>query len=275
LPVCIAHKETHKLISLKKKKGADFTEITIAILPMLSDNYAWVLHDGTHAAVVDPGAAEPVLAFLWREKLNLSQVILTHHHSDHCAGVPELKRIYGCAIIGPQDSRMPFVDAPVHDGDRRTVLSEEMDIIATPGHTKTHVIYHFPNLRALFTGDTLFCAGCGRLSECSPADMLQSLIKCACMDDVTSVYCGHEYTEENLLFATSVDTDNKEVWQRLTEVKSLKRSGIPTVPSTLAVERAVNPFLRTGDPGLRKKLKMESATGIEIFAELRRRKDRF
>jgi hydroxyacylglutathione hydrolase len=242
---------------------------------MLSDNYAWVLHDGTNAAVVDPGEAEPVLRFLWREKLNLSQVILTHHHSDHCAGTPELKRIYGCAIIGPVDGRMPFVDAPVSDGGQRTVLNEEMDVLASPGHTKTHMMYHFPNLRALFTGDTLFAAGCGRLFECSPADMLQSLIKCACMDDVTSIYCGHEYTEENLLFATSVDPDNKDVWQRLADIKYLQRRSMHTVPSTMALERATNPFLRTGDPAIRKKLGMESATGIEVFAELRRRKDRF
>lgn len=242
---------------------------------MLSDNYAWVLHDGISAVVVDPGDPEPVLKFLWRGKLNLSGVLLTHHHGDHCAGVPELKRMYGCAITGPQDSRMHFVDIPVHDGDQRMVLTEEMNVIETPGHTKTSVVYFFPNLRALFTGDTLFSAGCGRLSESSPADMLQSLIKCASMDDVVSIYCGHEYTEENLLFATTVDTDNKDVWQRLKEVRSMKSSGVPTVPSTMAIERAINPFLRTGDPAIRKKLGMESATGIEVFAELRRRKDRF
>lgn len=251
------------------------TEITIAILPTLSDNYAWVLHDGANAVVVDPGEAEPVLRFLWRAKLSLSHILLTHHHADHCGGAAELKRIYGCAIIGPEDRLLPFVDALVRDGEQRIVLAEEMNIIATPGHTKTHVVYYFPNLRALFTGDTLFAAGCGRLFECSPAEMLQSLIKCACMDDVTSIFCGHEYTEENLLFATTVDPDNKDVWQRLADVKYMQRRSMPTVPSTMAVERATNPFLRTGDPGLRKKLGMESATGIDVFAELRRRKDRF
>jgi hydroxyacylglutathione hydrolase len=242
---------------------------------MLSDNYAWVLQDGTNAAVVDPGEAEPVLRYLWRENLSLSHVLVTHHHADHCAGVPELKRIYGCAITGPLDSRMIFVDAPVQDGEQRTILGEDMDALATPGHTKTHMVYHFPNLRALFTGDTLFAAGCGRLTEGTPAEMLESLIKCSCMDDVTSVYCGHEYTEENLLFATTVDPDNKDVWQRLADVKYMQRRSMPTVPTTLVVERLTNPFLRTGDPTLRKKLGMESATGIEVFAELRKRKDRF
>ena len=270
----LPRQRTHELI-FPKTKGAEATEITIAILPMLSDNYAWVLHDGATAAVVDPGEAEPVLRFLWRAKLSLSHILLTHHHSDHCAGAAELKRMYGCAIIGPEDRLMPFVDAPVRDGEQRMVLSEEMDVIGTPGHTKTHMVYYFPNLRALFTGDTLFAAGCGRLFECSPADMLQSLIKVACMDDVTSIYCGHEYTEENLLFATTVDPDNKDVWQRLADVKYMQRRSMPTVPSTMTQERATNPFLRTGDPALRKKLGMETATGIEVFAELRRRKDRF
>jgi hydroxyacylglutathione hydrolase len=251
------------------------TEITIAILPMLSDNYAWVLHNGTNAVVVDPGVAEPVVRFLRRTNLKLSHVLLTHHHSDHCGGVPELKHDYGCVIIGPKDDQMPFVDATVRDGEECTILSEKMEIIATPGHTKTHVVYHFPNLRAIFTGDTLFAAGCGRVIEGGAGDMLQSLIKVACMDDIVSVYCGHEYTEENLLFATTVDTDNKEVWQRLTEVKYLKRQKMPTVPSTLALERATNPFLRTGDPAIRKRLKMENAMGVEVFAELRRRKDKF
>jgi hydroxyacylglutathione hydrolase len=137
------------------------------------------------------------------------------------------------------------------------------------------VIFHFPNLRAIFTGDTLFCGGCGRILEGTPADMLQSLIKCIGVEDITSVYCGHEYTEENLLFATTVEPDNKDVWQRLADVKYLQRRNLPTVPSTIAVERATNPFLRTGSPELRKKLGMQSATGIDVFAELRKRKDRF
>jgi hydroxyacylglutathione hydrolase len=270
----VSHQRTHEL-NFPKTKGTASTQITIAILPMLSDNNAWILQDGVNAAVVDPGEAEPVERYLRREKIDLTQIILTHHHADHCGGAPDLKRRYGCPVTGPDDSRLPFVDVPAHDGEQRTILAEEMDIIATPGHTKTAVVYHFPSLRALFTGDTLFAAGCGRLFESTPAEMLQSLIKCACMDDVTAVYCGHEYTEENLLFATTVDPDNKDVWQRLADIKYMQRRSMPTVPSTLATERATNPFLRTGDPGIRKKLGMESATGIEVFAELRRRKDQF
>jgi hydroxyacylglutathione hydrolase len=240
---------------------------------LLSDNYAWILHDGTAAAVVDPGQADPISRFLRRSKLNLSHVLLTHHHADHCGGVDELKRMYNPAVIGPDDSRMPFVDDRVRDEDERSILTERMSVIATPGHTRTHVVFYFPGIRAVFTGDTLFSAGCGRLLEGTAADMLQSMIKLAYLD--ASIYCGHEYTEENLLFATTMEPDNKDVWQRLSEVSYMQRRGMATVPSTLVVERTINPFLRTGSPGIRKKLGMEKATGIEVFAELRKRKDGF
>jgi hydroxyacylglutathione hydrolase len=251
------------------------TEIAIVLVPVLSNNYAWILHNGKFAAVVDPGDAEPVTRFVNRAGLTLTHVLVTHHHADHCAGAEELKNAHQCAVIGPDDIRIPYVNDAVRDGDKRSVLSERLEVIGTPGHTSTHVVYHFPSLRAMFTGDTLFCAGCGRMLEGTPAEMLLSLIRCMCVDDNTSVYCGHEYTEENLLFATTVEPENKEVWQRLADVKYMQRRGMPTVPSTIAVERATNPFLRTGSPGLRKKLGMESASGIEVFAELRRRKDSF
>ena len=259
----------------EKRKAGSCTDITIVTIPLLSDNYAWILHDGTSATVVDPGQAEPVSRFLLRAKLTLSHVLCTHHHTDHIGGVEELKRMHSAAVIGPDDPRMPFVNDRVRDEEERSILTEKMTVIATPGHTSTHVVYYFPRIRAVFTGDTLFSAGCGRLLEGTPADMLRSLIKCAYLEDDASIYPGHEYTEENLFFATTVEPDNKDVWQRLSDVEFMQRRGIPTVPSSLAMERTINPFLRTGSPGLRKKLGMESATGIEVFAELRRRKDGF
>ncbi|HUI93677.1 MAG TPA: hydroxyacylglutathione hydrolase [Chitinivibrionales bacterium] len=244
-------------------------------IPLLADNYAWILHDGTSAIVVDPGQAEPVVRFLGRAKISLTHILCSHHHTDHCAGVDELKRQYNPAVVGPDDERMPFVTDRVRDEQTRNILGQEMMVIATPGHTITHVVYYFPSIRAVFTGDTLFSAGCGRILEGTPSDMLQSLIKCAYLEDLASIYCGHEYTEENLLFATTVEPDNKDVWQRLSDVEFMARRGIPTVPSPLITERSINPFLRTGSPSLRKKLGMEKATAIEVFAELRKRKDGF
>jgi hydroxyacylglutathione hydrolase len=251
------------------------TEITIAILPAMADNYAWVLHNGAEAAVVDPGDDQIVQRFLTRNKLRLTHVLVTHHHADHCAGAVELKRAHGCRILGPDDMRIPFVDIVAQDEAVHKILGETMVVIHTPGHTMTHMVYHFPELRALFTGDTLFCGGCGRVLEGTPADMLRSLIKCTGVEDITSVYCGHEYTEENLLFATTVETENKDVWQRLADVKYFQVRNMPTVPSTIAVERLTNPFLRTGSPAIRKRLRMEGANAIEVFAELRNRKDNF
>ena len=259
----------------EKKKGGAPTDITIVTIPLLSDNYSWILHDGTSAVVVDPGLAEPVSRFLWRAKLNLSHILCTHHHTDHIGGVDELKHMYHSVVVGPDEPRMPFVSDRVRDEEERTILTEKMIVIATPGHTTSHMVYYFPAIRAVFTGDTLFSAGCGRMLEGTPAEMLRSLIKIAYLEDLASIYCGHEYTEENLLFATTVEPDNKDVWQRLSDVNFMHRRGIPTVPSSLTMERAINPFLRTGSPSLRKKLGMESATGIEVFAELRKRKDGF
>ncbi len=271
--VCFFHTESLFLLHPIQRSAA--TEITIAILPLLTDNYSWILHDGTSAVAVDPGEAGPVSLFVNRANLMLTHVLITHHHADHCGGASDLKNAYGCAVIGPDDNRIPFVSDTMHDGDERIILSERMEVTATPGHTMTHLVYHFPRLRALFTGDTLFCAGCGRIFEGTAADMMQSLIRCICVEDITSVYCGHEYTEENLLFATTVEPENMDVWKRLAEVKYMLRRSVPTVPSTVALERATNPFLRTGSAELRKKLGMQSATGIEVFAELRKRKDRF
>ena len=250
-------------------------EISIATVPMLSDNYCWILHQDQYAAAIDPGDAEPVLRFLSKNKLKLTHILCTHHHKDHCGGVIELKQNFNPVVIGPADLRMPFVTQRVSEGAECNVLSETATVIATPGHTATHVVYYFPKVRAIFTGDTLFSCGCGRLFEGTPAEMLQSLIKCAFLEDVTAVYCGHEYTEENLLFATTVDPNNKEIWQRLADVKYLTRRGLPTVPSNIGLEKSINPFLRTGSPEIRKKLGMEKASAIEVFAELRKRRDRF
>jgi hydroxyacylglutathione hydrolase len=251
-------------------------DIRICAIPLLSDNYAWASHDGKSAAIIDPGEAGPVRRFLENNNLALSYVLITHHHADHCGGTAALKRKFtGCIVIGPDDARLSVVDDPVCGGEKRDVLGLPMKVIGAPGHTKTHILFYFPALQALFTGDTLFSAGCGRLFEGSALDMFQSLTKCATLGDDTLIYCGHEYTEENLKFALTVDPGNAEITARLSEVKDLRRQGQPSVPSTLLMEKAFNPFLRVKDLAVRKKLGMESAEDVEVFARLREMKDRF
>jgi hydroxyacylglutathione hydrolase len=170
---------------------------------------------------------------------------------------------------------MPFVDYCVKDGETRLVVGADMRAMATPGHTSTHFTYFFQGLQALFTGDTLFCAGCGRLFEGSPAQMLDSLNKCAALGDDVLIHCGHEYTEENLRFAESVEPDNVTVRTRHRQVMEGLSKGLSMVPSRMDLEKETNPFLRVAQSSIRKQLRMEEASDIEVFAELRKRKDRF
>ena len=251
-------------------------DIRVSAIPLLSDNYAWVLHDGKNVAVVDPGDASPVMRFLESNNLVLLHVLITHHHADHCGGVAALKREFtGCIVIGPDDIRLQGVDDPVRGGEERGILGLPMKVVGAAGHTKTHVLFYFPGLKALFTGDTLFSAGCGRLFEGSAADMYRSLITCAALSDDTRIYCGHEYTEENLRFAMAVDPCNTAIAPRLSKVKELRRRGMASVPSTILREKTFNPFLRVNDPAIRIKLGMESAEDVTVFARLREMKDRF
>ena len=250
--------------------------IQITPIPLLSDNYAWAMHDGKSAAIIDPGEARQSMRFLETNNLALSHVLITHHHADHFGGAAALKWEFpGSIIIGPDDARLNNCDDPVRGGEERDVFEVSMKVIGAPGHTKTHVLFYFPELQALFTGDTLFSGGCGRLFEGSALDMFQSLVKCAALGDDTLIYCGHEYTEENLKFALTVDPGNAAITARLSEVKDLRRRGLPSIPSTLHMEKTFNPFLRVKEPAIRIKLGMESADDVEVFARLREMKDRF
>jgi len=262
---------------LTSKKGAEMADppITITPIPLLSDNYAWALRSGEDVAVIDPGEAGPVIRFLERIHARLSAILVTHHHGDHCGGVGVLKRTFGCTVIGARDKRMPFVDDCAGNGDIRTILGTRARVIATPGHTLTHVVYFFQDLRALFTGDTFFSAGCGRIFEGNTGQMFESLTTCAGLGDDVLIYAGHEYTEENLRFAQSVEPGNAAVHARLLEVRQLRGKGLSTLPSPLSIEKTINPFLRTNNPQIRGQLGMEKAFDIDVFAELRKRKNRF
>jgi hydroxyacylglutathione hydrolase len=253
--------------------------LEIEQIPVLSDNYVYLVHEprAGATAVVDPAVAGPVLERLQAKGWKLDWILSTHHHADHTAGNLELKRATGCKVAGAKAdaARIPGIDVQLAEGDRFRLGELEAEIFETPGHTSGHISYWFPQARALFCADTLFSLGCGRVSESSFEQMWDSLSKLARLPDDAVVWCAHEYTLTNARFALSVDPDNPALKERAAEVERLRDAGKPTVPSTLGAERAANPFLRAGDPAIRKRLGLEAASDAEVFAEIRRRKDRF
>jgi hydroxyacylglutathione hydrolase len=254
-------------------------QLQIEQIPALSDNYVYLVHEPQAGitAVVDPAVAAPVLDRLGVRGWKLDWILSTHHHADHTGGNLELKRATGCQIVGPQSdaARIPGIDLGLAEGDRFRLGDAEAEVLETPGHTSGHISYWFADAGALFCADTLFSLGCGRLFEGTPEQMWRSLSKFAPLPDDALVYCGHEYTQANARFALSVDPDNAALQARAAEVDRLRAVGQPTVPSTLGAERAANPFLRAADPAIRRRLGMEEADDVAVFAELRKRKDHF
>ncbi len=225
------------------------------------DNYLYIVHDTNAALAVDPGSAQPVRSFLREHDLLLSAILITHHHGDHTGGVSQLQEETGCTVLGPKIRGVGNVNTPVNDGDEKDIAGILVRVIAVPGHTKDHVVYYIPALNAVFTGDTMFVAGCGRLFGGSAKEMYDSLQKIAALGDDVNVYCGHDYTEENLRFALTVEPGNEYVKEKLAKVRDiLSRDGY-TVPSTIAEEKKINVFLGASD--------------VKVFAGLRRRKDMF
>lgn len=247
--------------------------------PCRDDNYGVILHDPQTDVVIsiDAPEEEPSVDVLSDKKLTLTHILTTHHHGDHVAANTALKNAYGCHIIGPaaEADRIPGIDDVVSDGDVLDLSGVPVRVIATPGHTAGEVSYYFPDQSMVFAGDTLFAMGCGRLFEGDAATMHASLQKLAKLPDATKVYAGHEYTLSNAKFALSVDGDNEQVVGRAREVEHLRDDGKPTLPTTIGLEKATNPFMRTQDPKLRATLGMENSTDEDVFGELRQRKDRF
>lgn len=225
------------------------------------DNYIYIVHDTNAALAVDPGSAQPVLSFLKEHDLQLSAVLITHHHGDHTGGVSQLQRETGCTVLGPKTRGAGNVDTWVNDGDEKDIAGILVRVIAVPGHTKDHVVYHIPALNTVFTGDTMFVAGCGRLFGGSAKEMYDSLQKIASLGDDVNIYCGHDYTEENLRFALTVEPGNEYVQEKLVKVRDTLSQGGHTVPSTIAEEKKINVFLGASD--------------VNVFAGLRRKKDSF
>jgi len=254
-------------------------DLDIHLLPVLSDNYVYLLRDPASgaAAVVDPAVAAPVLEALDRLGWRLGHILCTHHHADHVGGVAEIKGRTGCTVVGAAADahRIPDIDLTVREGDVVALGDQVGRVIETPGHTSGHVAYWFEGARALFCGDTLFSLGCGRLFEGTPAQMWESLGKLRALPDDTRVYCGHEYTNDNADFALTLDPDNPALTARADQVLALREAGEPTLPALLGEEKAANPFLRADDDALRRGLGLAGRDDVAVFAEIRRRKDVF
>jgi len=238
--------------------------LEIVRVPVLSDNYAWLIHDpdtgGT--AALDPGEAEPMIAAADARGWTIDQVWNTHWHPDHVQGNALLKE-RGAAVTGPaaEADRIPTLDHAIAAGDELVLGAHRGRAIATPGHTMGHLCFHFAGSDALFSGDTLFAMGCGRLFEGTPTDMFASLARFADLPNETVVYCGHEYTQSNGRYALVAEPNNAAIRERMADVDRLRAAGEPTVPTTMALERATNPFLR--------------ASSAEELGERRAAKDRF
>lgn len=248
-------------------------------IPCLDSNYAYLLHDPVsgETAAVDTPDAEVILRGLAESGWRLTSILNTHHHADHTGGNPRLKRETGCVIHGPRGeaARIPGLDVPLAEGDSVRVGEAQARVLEVPGHTGGHIAYHFADEGVAFVGDTLFSLGCGRLFEGTPAQMWNSLGKLMALPDATLLYCAHEYTQANARFALSIEPGNEHLRKRNEEVEALRAAGKPTVPSRLDAEKRANPFLRAGEAGIAAALDMTGAAAVEIFAELRRRKDCF
>lgn len=253
--------------------------LSVSPIPAFQDNYLWLLtQEGSEqAAIVDPGDADPVLAVVDERGLTLSAILCTHHHGDHVGGVARLlERFPGIPVYGPVSERIPGCTHPLKEGDTLTVLDQTFRVLDVPGHTAGHIAYVGDGL--LFCGDTLFAVGCGRLFEGTPTQMLQSLEKLAALPGDTRVYCGHEYTANNIRFARQVEPDNAALAAREKAVAERRGADLPTLPSTIELERQTNPFLRSDQPAVAAAASAQSGrtlnATVAVFAEIRRWKDR-
>jgi len=261
------------------RPGRNMPEVTVTAIPAFSDNYIWLISTGGETcAVVDPGDAEPVMRALDREALQLSCILLTHHHPDHIGGVDRLAEVSGAVVYGPHDPRIPGQTRSFSEGDRVELddLGLSFKVLEVPGHTSTHIAFFGHG--CLFCGDTLFSVGCGRLFEGSAEQMQESLDKLAALPPDTRVYCAHEYTLSNCDFALQVEPDNPALIRRASQVEAARAAGRGTVPTTLAEEMAFNPFLRTRKESVvqvARKRNPEAEPGASTLAEIRAWKDSF
>lgn len=264
------------------------TQPALIALPAFADNYIWLLHAGGRAWVVDPGEAQPVLNCLQALSLQLEGILVTHHHADHVGGIQALRPLLQGQVWGPANERIPAPFHPLREGDQLELLGMSFQVLEVPGHTAGHIAYvqqgDSPQ-PLLFCGDTLFSAGCGRLFEGTPAQMHHSLGKLAVLPAETRVCCTHEYTLSNLRFATAVEPDNAVLHAHTEHCTRLRAQGQPTLPSSIGLERSINPFLRCTEPAVMAAAAAQAAPespegfdlndSVAVFAALREWKNRF
>lgn len=255
--------------------------LEILTVPCLQDNYAYLIHDAAtgETALVDIPEAAPILAALQARDWQLTDVLLTHHHWDHIDGLPDLlaglktkPRIWGAAADA---HRLPPLDHALKDGETVTICGEAVQIFDLSGHTIGHIAFYFPTSEALFSGDSLMVMGCGRLFEGTPAQMWTSLQKLAPLPDATRLFSGHEYTASNIRFALALEPTNAGLILLSDRVDALRAEHTPTIPTTLAQERNLNPFLRAPNPDMKAALGLSGAADVDVFTEIRARKDKF
>jgi len=252
--------------------------LDIVLLPCLTDNYCVLLHEpqSGETAAIDAPSASAIKAALSERGWRLNHIFVTHHHTDHTAGIAELKGHYGASVTAPEieADRIEGVTRTVTGSSRLDFAGHPITVLETPGHTLGHVTYFWPEDRLAFTGDTLFSLGCGRIFEGDAETMWDSVSKIASLPADTRIYCGHEYTLSNGRFAMTVEPENEALKARVAEVESLRAEGKPTLPTTVAAERETNPFLRPGSRIIRARLGMEGAPDWQVFSRLRQLKNK-
>jgi len=252
-------------------------ELKIELIPCLKDNYAYLVRDENAGlcAVVDPSEPGPVQRALQAHGWRLTHILNTHHHWDHTGGNPALKEAYGAEVVGPgkDRERIPAIDVGVDESTNWRFGQRDVRVLEIPAHTRAHIAFVVDGVA--FTGDTLFAMGCGRLFEGTPQMMWSAFSKLMALPDATRVYCGHEYTLNNGRFALTLEPRNEKLQQRMRDVEAARARNAPTIPSTIGLEKQTNPFMRPDSKEIRQTLGLSDATDVEVFAEMRKRKDSF
>jgi hydroxyacylglutathione hydrolase len=254
-------------------------KLEIAQFACLGDNYGFLVHDpeSGETACIDTPETAPIMDALAARGWTLSHIWNTHHHFDHAGNNLAIKEKTGCTIIGPagEADKIPGIDRAVDDGDKVMLGAHAADVLNVGGHTLGHIAFYMPNDNAAFVGDSLFALGCGRVFEGTMAQMHASLQKLNALPDGTIIYCAHEYTAANASFAKTIDPDNAALQKRIDDITAMRANDQPTVPTEIGLERATNPFLRANDPAVQAHLGMSGAAPVDVFAEIRSRKDNF